>query len=131
MTISRIRKLLVGAVALHSIALGGAMYLQPAWTLSVTGWGYDGSQFFPAQSGVFLLLLGGACIVGIWQRPFAWFLVATKSAAVVFLLGEYFIRTAPGLALVAAVLDGLMGAAVAAALIWEARTKPARPVPAE
>jgi hypothetical protein len=84
----------------------------------MAGWEYDGPTFFPAQSGVFLLILGGSYLAAIWHRPFAWLLVASKAAAVVFLLAEYALGNGPTMLLLpAAALDGLMGLAVAAAVI--------------
>ena len=121
MRIRQIRRLFVALVALHSLVLGAAMLLSPAWTLARSGWVYDGPMFFPAQSGIFLLIFAGAYVVGIWRRPFAWFLVATKAVAVVFLLVAQGLGQAPATAFLAAILDGLMGLAVAAALAAERR----------
>ena len=118
-----VRRLVISLVALHSIALGWAMLLYPRWTLALCGWEYAGGTFFPAQSGLFLLLLGGAYAAAIQRRSFAWFLVVSKAVAVVFLIAENFRGTAPDRVLVAAVLDGLMGTSVAIACIWEARSR--------
>ena len=119
MTAGGVRKLLVGGVAAHSCALGMLLLASPAWMLELAGWQYGGPAFFPRQSGVFLLIVGGAYLVGLWQRPFAEFLVATKAVAVLFLLTEYVFGEAPTAALVAALLDGAMGLSVALALAWE------------
>ena len=117
----------MAAVALHSLALGTAMTFWPVRTLTWCGWEYQGDDFFPAQSGVFLLLLGGAYAAGVWHRPFAWFLVASKAVAVVFLVAEGLRSGAPGPALLAGVLDGAMGLAALTALIVEARGRRSRP----
>jgi len=118
-----LRIALVIAIALHSILLGAAMLLFPTRTLEMFGWEYDGPTFFPSQAGIFLLLLGVAYAGGIHHRPFAFFLVGSKACAVIFLVVQYFINQHQGVVLVAAALDGMMGAAVAAALIWEARSQ--------
>lgn len=113
---------MVAAVAAHSLVLGIAMLLQPLATLTLTGWDYRGPAFFPAQSGIFLLVLGGAYVVGVWRVSFAWLLVASKAAAVVFLVTAYSLGAVPNIALLAALLDGVMGIGVAAALLWEMRS---------
>lgn len=110
-------QLLVGAVAAHSLALGVCMLLVPKWTLGLVGWDLQGPAFFPAQSGLFLMLLGAAYARGVRERSFAWFLVASKGSAVVFLVGAVLLDSAPGIVLLTALLDGLMGAAVLAALL--------------
>ncbi|MHC4508392.1 MAG: hypothetical protein ACYTAO_05450 [Planctomycetota bacterium] len=100
------------------------MLFQPARTLRLFGWDYQSTMFFPAQSGVFLILSAGAYLTAIWYRGFVWFIVVAKTAAVVFLVSEHFLLgpAAPRTVLVAAALDGLMGASVAAIIIWRART---------
>jgi hypothetical protein len=115
--VCRLDRLLIAAVGLHSLVLGTALLVHPAWILGMAGWQYDGPLFFPAQSGIFLLILGGAYLAGIRHRPFAWLLVASKAAAVTFLLVEYALGNGPVLLLPAAVFDGLMGLAVAVAVI--------------
>ena len=119
MNIRQIKKLLICAIALHSFVLGTALLVNPKWVLGLSGWNYNGPSFFPAQSGIFLLILAGAYLAGLWYRAFAWFLVASKATAVVFLIAEYIIGAAPRLVLLAAFFDGLMGVVVAIALIWE------------
>ena len=118
-----LRILLVLAVALHSILLGAAMLLFPTRTLDTFGWEYDGPAFFPSQAGIFLLLLGVAYAGAVHHREFAFFLVGSKTCAVVFLVVQYLSNQRQGVVLTAAILDGLMGAAVAAALFLEARSR--------
>ena len=118
------RRFIIAGVACHSLALGFAMLLWPAQTLDLLGWEYAGPAFFSRQSGIFLLILGGAYVVAIWNRRFAWFLVASKAAATVFLIAEHQLDSAPGIVLLVAFFDGLMGLAVAAALGWEMLSPP-------
>ena len=117
----RVRQVIAGAVALHSLLLGSLMLVCPGRVLALTGWKCEGSLFFPSQSGLFLLILGCGYAAGIRHRPFAWFIVASKSAAVAFLVVQYFLGNAPVLLLPVAALDGVMGAAVAVAVRREAR----------
>jgi len=99
------------------------MLFCPTWTLNVFGWPYDGPTFFPAQSGIFLLLLGISYMGGIYHIQFAFFLVGSKVCAVAFLLVQHFVNAEQGLLLQAAAGDAIMGAAVAAALVWEYRSR--------
>jgi hypothetical protein len=118
-----IGRVIILAVALHSFVLGMLMLLAPRWTLRLAGWPYDGPLFFPAQSGIFLLILGSAYFAAAWFRPFAWLLVGSKAAAVVFLVTCSFLDAAPPQILACAAADGLMGAAVAWALL-DLRVRP-------
>ncbi len=129
MNVKSLEKIIIAAVALHSIVLGVAMLVDPVWTLELCGWKYDGDIFFPQQAGVFLVIFGGAYVVALWRRPFAWFLVASKAAAVAFLLAEYLAgAAAPATLLVAGLFDGMMGLAVAVVLMLGALSRGARPV---
>lgn len=114
-------KLIVALIALHSLVLGTVLLLFPAAVLGFFGWSYDCATFFPAQSGLFLLLLGGAYAAGIFHRPFLWFLVATKAAAVVFLVVEVILGNSPQITILQAFADGCMGGVVAVQL---RRTQP-------
>jgi len=121
----RLRRLIVAAVAAHSLTLGAAMLAAPARVLALVRWPHDGSLFFPAQSGVFLLILGLGYLAGMKSRPFAWFLVLSKAVAVLFLVGAAVAGEAPRIVLLQAAGDGLMGLAVAL-ILW--RTRAAVPV---
>jgi hypothetical protein len=118
MKLAHISRIVIGAVALHSLTLGGLLLFMPVAILHRLGWPYEGSIFFPAQSGVFLLILGAAYVGAVRHRAFAWLLVGSKAAAVAFLLAHAWLGTAPpGLLLLAALADSLMGAAVAVVLV--------------
>jgi len=123
LNITLLRKLVVGAVAAHSLILGAAMLLFPLWTLRLSGWHYEGNTFFPSQSGVFLFLLGSLYLAAARHTQLGWFIVASKTVAVVFLITQSVLNELPPMILLAAVLDGLMGGAVAAALVWETQAQ--------
>ncbi len=110
-------------IAGHSVILGAAMLFQPAVALDLFGWDYQGPMFFPAQSGVFLMLLGGIFLAAIGHRKLIWFIIASKSTAVVFLLSQQFLLSpgAPAVILLAAAGDGIMGTTVAAIFIRQSR----------
>lgn len=109
----------IAFVAAHSIGLGLLMLFLPGTMLRLTGWTADNTLFFPAQSGIFLLILGGACLAGAWHRPFAWFLVASKAAATVLLSVVLLVMDVPTILNLALVGDALMGIAVLIVLLIE------------
>ena len=98
------------------------MLFLPTRTLEAVGWEYEGDVFFPSQAGLFLLILGSAYVAGLWHDGFVWLLVASKVAAVLFLVLEYRLGHAPTVAFLAALLDGLMGLSVGAIMLWELRS---------
>lgn len=116
MNVRRLKTPVIAAVALHSSVLGLAMLFRTSWTLDLFGWEHHDSIFFPAQAGVFLLLLSGAYWAGIWMRPFAWFIVISKTVAVTFLITMWTLGIGQNMLLLAALFDGLMGVAVATLL---------------
>jgi hypothetical protein len=121
LSVRRLEVILISLISLHSLILGTAMLFQPAFTLQLFGWNYEGTLFFPAQTGIFLDLFGGLFLAAIWHRKLIWFIIITKSSAVLFLISQYFLLSpdAPFTVIVAAVLDGLMGASIAAIYIWQ------------
>lgn len=123
MTVKRLEICLISLIALHSALLGVGMLIWPDWTLRFFGWEHDGSMFFPAQSGIFLLLFAAAYLSGIWHEKLVWLIVVSKSTAVVFLTSQYFLHgpTAATTLLLAAILDGLMGAAVVVIMLIRRR----------
>ena len=132
MNFRRLEIVTILLIAGHSVILGAAMLFWPVVTLDLFGWDYQDPMFFPAQSGVFLMLLGGVFLVAIGHRRFTWFIIASKGAAVVFLVWQHFLLSpaAPATILLAAVCDGLMGAAIAAIFIRQSRRHECRDTPA-
>ena len=80
-------------------------------------------MFFPSQAGLFLLILGMAYATAVWRPRMAWVVVASKATAVVFLLTESLTSDypPPGDLRLLGLADGLMGAAVAVMVVWNAR----------
>jgi hypothetical protein len=113
---------LLAGVALHSITLGILMLWNPLAVLQWVGWSYEGSRFFPAQSGLFLLILGVVYVGALWHRPLALVLVLSKVFAVVFLVAETMAGNCPRMVYLPALADGAMGLAVAVLLINERRS---------
>jgi len=107
---------LLAAIALHSIVLGFAMLAAPFWMLSSFGWDAAGTRFFPAQSGLFLLILGIVYAAAVRNRSLVWIVILSKAFAVIFLVGEALGGSCPPVVYVTALIDGLMGSTVA--LLW-------------
>ena len=124
MTIRRLEIILISLIALHSTLLGAGMLFWPGWTLELFGWDYHGAMFFPAQTGIFLLLFAAAYLTSIWHQQLVWLIIVSKSTAVVFLLSQYYLLgpAAPMTIPVAALLDGLMGTAVIIITALKARS---------
>lgn len=113
---NRAYRWIVGAVAAHSLLLGLLMLAVPLRMLALLGWSYPGSRFFPAQSGLFLLILGAVYLVALRRRSWAWVIVGSKAAAVLFLVGEAAAGNCPPIVFATAAGDGLMGLLVLVAL---------------
>ena len=121
MNCHKLEKIIIAVVAAHSFVLGAALLTRPEWTLSLANWDYEGNLFFPAQSGVFLVLFSGVYLEALRRRSFAWLLVATKAVAFFFLITTCWIGIAPPMSLVAASFDGLMGLAVFLIVVYNTR----------
>lgn len=117
----QLERLIIAAIALHSFVLGIIMLFFPLWILQIMGWNYTDNTFFPAQTGIFLFLLGGAYGMALWYRPLAWFIVVSKALAVIFLLAEYIFNGVPEFIMLAAYFDGLMGLVTAFILRYNNR----------
>lgn len=102
----------VAAVALHSVLLGVLMLAMPLRLLALVGWSYEGSRFFPAQSGLFLLILGVVYAAAIWRRSLVPVIVMSKAMAVVFLVGETIAGQCPPIVYATAAGDATMAALV-------------------
>lgn len=122
MTARQLERGVIALVAAHSLCLGFVMLLFPNWALAQAGMPAEARSFFPSQSGLFLIILGGAYLMAVWRRPFAWLLVASKASAVLFLLTHYLLDGATVL-IPAALFDGCMGIAVATVVIRSARAE--------
>jgi hypothetical protein len=122
MNARRLERLMILAVALHSMIVGVILLTRPVEMLNAVGWEYEGSVFFPNQAGIFHIVLGAVYLTAIWHRVLAWLLVGAKTLAFVFLLTEYAIGNGPVVLIAIGVTDGLMGVAVAALMLWNARS---------
>ena len=106
------------AVGVHSVTLGLITYLFTDRFLGRMGFNLSSHRFYPRQTGAFLLVLGTGYLLAARDpaanRGLVHLTVLSKAVAVLFLFSEFLVRKAPRSVLLAGVLDGLMGAAIAA-----------------
>lgn len=117
----RILQIVVGLVALHSIALGGLNWLFTANWMRIMRMPISSGAFWPRQSGAFLISLGFAyglgCVVPRYLQMSTLVIILSKSVALVFLFPEFFLRDAP-LAILLAGLGDLCMLIVVSILAW-------------
>jgi hypothetical protein len=102
----------LAVVATHSVVLGLAMLVWPLAVLSVFGWEFSETRFYPAQSGLFLLILGIVYATAIGRPAYVGIVVLSKAFAVAFLVAEALSGSCPPVVYLTAALDALMGIAV-------------------
>jgi hypothetical protein len=122
-TVRRDRNLLRPALllmALHSFFTGVGLMVQPDFLLRWGGWGEVQQTFFPAQGGVFHILMAVLYIMAAQQGSartlLLRFTILVKSVAALFLLSYYACVEAVWLVAVSGVGDALM--AVLVLLLW-------------
>ncbi len=103
----------IALVGAHSVILGVSLLFFPRPFLCLFRWPEMESILFTSQAGLFLLLLGTVYLGALKIPPLVWWLLGSKACAFVFLMLTYLLGLAPPVVLVAGVLDGAMGAAVA------------------
>lgn len=109
-------------VALHSIVLGVVMLVWPLQVLSTFGWDFVETRFYPAQSGLFLLILGIVYTAAIRVRAYVAIVILSKAFAVAFLVGEAWRGSCPPIVYLTAGIDAIMGVLVALAW-WRERSR--------
>jgi Rieske Fe-S protein len=92
--VRRLERLVVTAVALHSVAVGLVLLLATAWGLRLGGFAVPSSLFFARQAGAFHVVVGAGYLIEHLRYRSVRFLVLTKTIAVAFLLAET-VRGAP------------------------------------
>lgn len=100
--------------AIHSFATGVGLILQPASLLYWGGWGSIDQHFFPAQGGVFHILMAGLYVLAFRSADaramLLPFIVFVKTTAAVFLLFYYAFFEPIWMVLASAVVDGVFAA---------------------
>lgn len=115
---SGLLKLALLGVGVHSVTLGLITYLFTDRFLRRMGFNLSSHRFYPRQTGAFLVVLGTGYLLAARDpaanRGLVHLTVFSKAVAVLFLFSEFLVRKAPRSILIAGVMDGLMGAVVAA-----------------
>jgi hypothetical protein len=110
-------KLALLAVGVHSVTLGLITYLFTDRFLRRMGFDLSSHRFYPRQTGAFLVALGGGYLLAardpVANRGLVHLTVFSKAVAVLFLFSEFLVRKAPRSILIAGIMDGMMGAAIA------------------
>jgi CBS domain containing-hemolysin-like protein len=107
-------------VAFHSLVIGLILIAQPAGLMQLAGFGADHERFFPAQGGVFHLLMFVVYSIGaIRIEKYYYFIVFSifvKAAATFFLLTYCFAAEFKWVILLSGIADGIMGLTIFTAL---------------
>jgi hypothetical protein len=112
---TRLERLVVHLVALHSVAVGAGLLFLTRWGAAFGGWPDVTPLFFARQAGIFHFVAVAGYLLEYHRTGGVTFLLATKSIAVVFLLAMTAVDGGPWMVPVSAAGDALMGAAVWAA----------------
>jgi hypothetical protein len=98
--------------AMHSLSTGVGLLLQPPWLLTWGGWRVPVEPFFPAQGGVFHILMAllylYAASSRIRMHILLPFIVTVKATATVFLAVYVFAVQWIWMVAASAVFDGLL-----------------------
>lgn len=109
---SRIERLLIVLIALHTFGVGLALIFFTRAGAALGGWAQVEPLFFARQAGVFHLLLGTAYLIDYVRHRSVLLLLIAKTTAVVFLATITLLDHAPWVAPLSCLADGLMGLAV-------------------
>lgn len=100
--------------AIHSLFTGIGLLLQPTWLLTWGGWRAPVEPFFPAQGGVFHILMALLYLYAASNRRrmhiLLPFIVTVKATATVFLAAYVFAVQWIWMVAASAVFDGLLAA---------------------
>ena len=107
-------------VAFHSLVMGLILITQPAILMRFVGFGSDCERFFPAQGGVFHLLMLVIYLMGAIHIEkyynFIVFSIFVKAVATFFLTIYCFAVEFKWIILLSGIADGIMGLVIFAAL---------------
>ncbi|MDH3345193.1 MAG: hypothetical protein OEL58_08150 [Desulfobacteraceae bacterium] len=107
-------------VALHSIAIGLVLIAQPALLMKLSGFSPECERFFPAQGGVFHILMAVAYVMGATNIKKYHYLIVfsiiVKAVATLFLMVYCFTIEFKWIVLLSGIGDGIMGLIIFLAL---------------
>jgi len=107
---------LILLIAAHSLILGCLMLFIPNLMLLACGFEQQTPPFFPAQTGLFLMILGACYLASLRMPQLILVILISKAAALAFLVTFGLLLGGPLSIWLAAVGDGAMLAAVISAL---------------
>jgi len=109
-------------IAVHSIAIGLALIIQPAILMEWSGFNSEYERFFPAQGGVFHLLMAVAYLMGAMNSKKYHYLIIfsiiVKAVATTFLLVYCITVEFKWTILFFGLGDGVMGVMILIALAY-------------
>jgi hypothetical protein len=107
-------------VALHSITIGLALIAQPTLLMELAGFSPECERFFPAQGGVFHVLMAVAYAMGATNiKKYHYliiFSIIVKAVATLFLMVYCFAVEFKWIVLLSGIGDGVMGLIIFLAL---------------
>jgi hypothetical protein len=107
-------------VALHSITIGLVLIAQPTLLMKLSGFSPECERFFPAQGGVFHVLMAVAYVMGaINIKKYHYlivFSIIVKAVATLFLMVYCFTVEFKWIVLLSGIGDGVMGLIIFIAL---------------
>jgi len=100
-------------VAIHSLAFGLTLIAQPAFLMKFAGFNPNCEHFFPAQGGVFHLIMFVVYLMGATQiEKYHYFIVLSifiKAVATFFLMMYSFAAEFKWIIFLSGIVDGVMG----------------------
>lgn len=114
-------QVVITLIGIHSCTLGVLMLFVPGPVLQFFGFAPPASLFFPAQSGVFLLILGTCYLLALKRPSLEVTIPISKVLAVTFLTVYAALFPIPRIIWAANAGDALMLAAFAGAQVWRRR----------
>jgi hypothetical protein len=117
----------LGLVAIHSLAMGLTLIAQPAVLMAFAGFSPDYEHFFPAQGGVFHLLMFVVYLMGATHIEkyyyFIVFSIFVKAVATFFLTIYCFAAEFKWIVFLSGIADGVMGLMIFLTLQYYLRSK--------
>lgn len=116
----RVLSTVLWLVALHSIVIGLVLIAQPPLLMKLSGFSPESERFFPAQGGVFHILMAVAYVMGATDIEKYHYLIVfsiiVKAVATLFLMVYCFAVEFKWIVLLSGIGDGIMGLIIFLAL---------------
>ncbi len=123
----KVLQIVLGLVAVHSIGMGLALITQPVLLMEFVRFSPECERFFPAQGGVFHLLMATVYLMGATHiekyHHFIVFSIFVKAFATFFLMIYCFVIEFKWVILLSGIADGTMGLMIFLGLQYYLRSK--------